>query len=78
MDAHKMANTGMRTKPGLREFLNENEQYAHALEKINQKLALKDAMDRASNAIEQSRKGNDDDAQSRASSHTKYSMATIS
>lgn len=57
-----MANTGQRTKPGLREFLNENEQYAEALEKINQKLAMKDAIERASNAIELSKKGMDDDA----------------
>ena len=35
MDAHRMSNTGTRTKPGLKEFLKDNEKYAQALEKIN-------------------------------------------
>lgn len=85
MNAHKQGNSGVRTKPGLREFLDENVQYADALQKINQKLALKDAIDRAHVAIESSRKGTsqmggDDqfDAQSKASTHSKYSMVTVS
>lgn len=57
MDAHRMSNTGTRTKPGLKEFLKDNEKYAQALEKINQKLALKDAMDRAAHEFEESKKG---------------------
>ena len=52
-----MSNTGTRTKPGLKEFLKDNEKYAQALEKINQKLALKEAMDRAAHEIEESKKG---------------------
>ena len=47
---------GYSHRPGLQEFMNENAQYQEAVEKINQKLALKEAINRANEAISMSKK----------------------
>ena len=47
---------GYSHRPGLQEFMNENAQYQEAVERINQKLALKEAMNRANDAISKSKR----------------------
>ena len=44
-------------KPGLKEFLNEQAMYEDVVSQIHQKLAIKNAMTRANQAIASSRQG---------------------
>jgi len=46
-----MGNTSQVRKVGLKEYIAENQAYKEAVDQINQKLALKDAIDRANDAI---------------------------
>ena len=57
MDAHKASNVGGTRKANLRDYITENEMYESVVDQINQKLALRQAIDRANDAIAQSKRG---------------------
>lgn len=44
-------------KQSLKDFINENTMYEDLLDKVNRQLALKQAIERADNAIAKSKKG---------------------
>ena len=67
-------------KPRVEDYMAQNEVYEDVLEKINQKLALKDAIDRANKAIasskQPSRFGGDDTRSQKSHSVSQYSRRT--
>jgi hypothetical protein len=94
VDAHKRSNMGgagqvRQAKVNLNEILQENELYEDVLDQINRKLALRQAIDKASDAIERSKQGSElgskygfdngsNAARSKASSTSKMSLIALS
>eukprot|EP00353_Schmidingerella_taraikaensis_P011818 CAMPEP_0185582206 /NCGR_PEP_ID=MMETSP0434-20130131/20155_1 /TAXON_ID=626734 ORGANISM="Favella taraikaensis, Strain Fe Narragansett Bay" /NCGR_SAMPLE_ID=MMETSP0434 /ASSEMBLY_ACC=CAM_ASM_000379 /LENGTH=125 /DNA_ID=CAMNT_0028200969 /DNA_START=462 /DNA_END=839 /DNA_ORIENTATION=+ len=78
-----------QAKVNLNEILQENELYEDVLDQINRKLALRQAIDKASDAIERSKQGSElgskygfdngsNAARSKASSTSKMSLIALS
>ena len=78
VQAHKQSNIGYTqkiraAKANLAEILQENEVYEDVIDQINRKLALRSAIDQASEAIERSKQGSNMDKASVAVASSKKS-----
>ena len=66
MPSHTIETTGRRTKnKGLKELLSENHMYEDVVDQIKQRIALREAIDKASDALSKSH---------RSSSHANRSI----